>query len=91
MKRQQTPPPTIEKRRRSLVRERRAAMLLAVGLIRHAGRQLIRDGGGDPEPFRLPEFDTAGEAVGVGASLLALANRLEPDRQHTTKTPRMTL
>ena len=83
MKEKQTPPPTVEEQRRSLARERRKAMLLAVDLLRHTAHRLIQCTDGVPETFRMPEFETLSEEVAVGTSLLALANRLEPDRQLT--------
>lgn len=83
METRQTPPPTPAESKRSLERERRKALLIAAGMLRNMGRQLMHgiDAGREPEPYKLPNFETVGEEVAVGSSLLALANRLEPDRQ----------
>lgn len=72
---------------RSLARERRKALLLAIDLLRHAGRRLIEGASGGTQPFELPAFETVGEEVAVGSSLLTLANRLEPDRQRAVADP----
>ena len=72
---------------RSLARERRKAMILAIDLLRHTGRRLIEGTGGAAQPFEPPVFETVGEEVAVGSSLLALANRLEPDRQRAVTDP----
>lgn len=80
---------TPEQRRRAMAEDNRKALRIAADLIRGAARCLIRN---EPatQPYTPPEFTDTVQQTAVALNLLQLADTLEPDRQHTAKTPKTT-